>query len=144
MGRARPDQRVDNAGSMTVELVILAPLFTIFALLMIAVGRYELARQQVIGAAMAAAEAASVVSSNQVQSTAYDAAESGTQYDSHTCAALNVETNITSPQVGQQGYVTVTVSCRVVLSDLIIPGTPGSVVVRSVEVAPIDPYRNFQ
>jgi Flp pilus assembly protein TadG len=129
---------------MTLELVILAPILAVFALVMIGVGRYELARQQVIGATMAAAEAASVTTSGQVQSSAYDAAESGVQYGSHTCAELNVATSVTAPQVGQQGYVTVTVSCRVVLSDLVIPGTPGSVVVRSVEVAPIDPYRAFQ
>ncbi len=144
MRRDAQDKPHDNAGSMTVELVVLAPILTVFALVMIGVGRYELARQQVIGATMAAADAASVVSAGQAQSAAYEAAESSVQYDSHTCADLSVATDVAEPQIGQQGYVTVTVSCRVILSDLIVPGTPGSVVVHSVEVAPIDPYRATQ
>ncbi len=144
MRREAQRNHYGNTGSMTVELVILAPVLTVFALVMIGVGRYELARQQTSAATMAAAEAASVGPANQAQALAAEAAESSVQYDSHTCIDLSVRTNITAPQLEQQGYVTVRVSCRVILSDLLVPGTPGSVLVHSVEVAPIDPYRATQ
>ncbi len=40
------------------------------------------------------------------------------------------------------GYVTVTVACHVELSDIALPGMPGSTTVEASATAPIDPYRS--
>jgi Flp pilus assembly protein TadG len=133
----------DEPGSMTVELVVLTPVLVLFALLGVAFGRYELAREAVIGAARAAAEAASVVASpSQAEPAASSAAAPGVEGLGHACTALTVETDVSDFVPG--GSVRVTVSCQVSFSDLLVPGVPGSTVVRVVQTAPIDPYRSVQ
>ncbi|MGH9920793.1 MAG: TadE/TadG family type IV pilus assembly protein [Nitrososphaerales archaeon] len=128
---------------MTVELVLLAPVLVMFALFAVGLGRYELAREEVVGAARAAAEAASVVGSpGQAQLAANSAADPGLQGLGDTCKGLQVETDTNDFVPG--GFVTVTVSCHVSFSYLLIPGLPGAAVVKAVQTAPIDPFRSVQ
>lgn len=128
-------------GSMTVELVLLVPIVVMFALLAVGFGRYELARQQVIGAARAGAEAAAVVaSSSQAQTAAESAATPGIESLGHGCVVLEVDTNTAHFEPG--GFVRVSVTCQVAFSDLLVPGLPGSAVITVVQTAPIDPYRS--
>jgi Flp pilus assembly protein TadG len=139
----RGDPPRTESGSFTVELVLLVPVLMLFVLFVVTLGRYELAREQVIGAARAAAEAASVVASaTQAQPAANSAAALGIQGLGHMCARLGVETDTSGFVPG--GDVRVTVSCQVDFSDLSMPGFPGSTTVRSVQVAPVDPYRAVQ
>jgi Flp pilus assembly protein TadG len=144
-----------ESGSMTVELVVLTPVLVLFALFAIAVGRYEMARDQVIGAARAGAEAASVASSpSQADAVARAAAMSGADNLGHTCSNLKVTTDTsdfaTENSIGVEGSVSVegsvgvTVACQVSYSGLLFPGMPGSTMVRAVQTAPIDPYRTVQ
>jgi hypothetical protein len=42
------------------------------------------------------------------------------------------------------GYVQVTVTCQVDLSDVGIPGMPGTTTISSSSIAPIDPYRSIR
>ena len=60
----------------------------------------------------------------------------------HTCAHVQVMTDVSHFFPG--GFVTVTVVCQVDLSDLSVPGIPGSTIVRASSTAPIDPYRSVQ
>ncbi len=128
-------------GSMTVELVLLVPIVVVFALLAVGFGRYELARQQVIGAARAGAEAAAVVASpSDAQPAAQSAATPGIESLGHDCVELEVGTDTARFEPG--GFVRVSVTCHVAFSDLLVPGLPGSAVVSAVQTAPIDPYRS--
>jgi len=130
-------------GSLTVELVVLTPVVVMFVLVTVAFGRFELAREQVVGAARAGAEAAAVVpSAADAQSAAFAAAAPVVANQAHTCTQLNVVTDTEHFVPG--GYVGVAVSCQIDFSDLLIPGFPGHVVVHADVNAPIDPYRSVQ
>jgi Flp pilus assembly protein TadG len=133
--------RPDDRGSLTVELAVLTPVLLVLALTMVAFGRVAEARQQVVEAARAGAEVASVLPTA-------TGAQNGSQVDAVvgitvrglTCAERQVETNVSHFYPG--GYVTVTVICQVSLSDVAVPGMPGSTTVRASSTAPIDPYRS--
>jgi Flp pilus assembly protein TadG len=135
--------RPADGGSLTVELVVLAPVVVMFALLALALGRFELAREQVVGAARAAAEAASVVpSAVDAQSAALTAATPAVANQLHSCTHMNVVTETENFYPG--GSVEVIVSCQIDFSDLLVPGLPGHIEVRAVMKAPIDSFRSVQ
>ena len=138
----RNARRRAERGSISTELVVLVPVLVLFLLIAVALGRYESVRQQVIGAARAAADAAAVVSSpSQAQAAAYLAAGSVVTAR-WACAGLVVSTDVSRFVPG--GVVRVDVTCRIDLSDLVVPGLPGATSVSSVQVATIDPYRAVQ
>jgi hypothetical protein len=131
------------AGSLTVELVVLTPLIVLFALLALASGRYEVAREQVIAAAQAGADAAAVVASpGDAQWAATTAATAVVSGQSHSCARLTVSADTSRFVPG--GSVRVVVSCQIDWSDLLVPGVPGRTTVEVGESAPIDPFRSVQ
>jgi Flp pilus assembly protein TadG len=124
-----------------VELVILTPVVFLFAVMALAFGRVADGRQQVVDAARAGAQAAAVAP------TAGDAAAAATsEVDeslidrAHLCSTALVMADTAAFVPG--GSVRVTVSCRVSLSDLAVPGLPGSATVQATSVAPIDPFRS--
>lgn len=128
-------------GSATVELLVLVPVVIVFASFVVALGRYEVVRAEVAGAARAGAEAAAeaptpsaaVAAARQAAPAAVDAA-------SAVCRNVAVSTDIEAFEPG--GSVVVTVRCTVPLSDLAVPGLPGSASTTSTVRAPIDTYRN--
>jgi len=125
-------------GSFTVEMVVLAPVLSLFMLIALAFGRYALAREQVVGGARAAADAVAVADSEgQTQQDALTAAMPVLQ-STHSCTNPNV--TVDSGSFAPGATVRVSVSCQVKWSDL-APGLPGSTTVRAVESAVIDPYR---
>jgi Flp pilus assembly protein TadG len=127
-------------GSAAVEAVVLTSVVMIFVLLAVALGRYEATREQVIGAARAAAEAASVVSSDNLAASAASSAATPELIGSGaSCARSTVSTNTQDFVPG--GEVIVSVTCTVELSDLGVPGIPGQAIVTITQSAPIDPYR---
>jgi Flp pilus assembly protein TadG len=129
-----------ETGSVTIEAVVLVPLLVLFVLLTIAFGRYETTREEVIGAARAAAEAAAIMPSVQSARTAASAAAMPSLAGPHpSCLKVVVSTDTSDFVPG--GEVSVTVSCTVKLSDLGAPGLPGESTVTISQVAPIDPYR---
>jgi Flp pilus assembly protein TadG len=139
----RSDPRHGEKGSLTVELVILTPVVIVFVLLAVALGRFELAREQVVGAARAAAEAAAVVpSATDAQPAALAAALPVVANQAHACVQMNVSANTTDFFPG--GSVQVVVSCEIDFADLLVPGMPGHVAVQAEETAPIDPFRSVQ
>ena len=122
-----------------MELVILAPIVVVFVLLALALGRYELARDEVVAGARAAAQAAALsISLDQARPAARAAASPALQ-SLHSCQDPTVE--VASEAFVPGATVQVVVSCRVDFSDLLIPGMPGATMVTSVQTAVIDPYR---
>jgi len=130
----------DDRGTLTVELVVLTPVVLVLLLVSLVVGRVVEARQQVVEAARAGAEAAAVLPT---VGTAQWVGSINSVIDligrTHTCAhaAISIDTSHFMPG----GFVTAHVSCLVTLSDVGFPGLPGSTTVSASATAPLDPYR---
>jgi Flp pilus assembly protein TadG len=133
----------DQNGSLVVELVVITPVLFILAITILAFGRVSEARQQIVEAARASAESASLLpnAASAQQGSANSAAMAAID-SSQTCAHVQVLTDVSHFFPG--GFVTVTVVCEVDLSDLSVPGIPGNTVIRATSTAPIDPYRSVQ
>jgi Flp pilus assembly protein TadG len=136
-----PTRHRCDRGSITVELVVLTPVVLVIALTSLVIGRVVEARQQVVEAARAGAEAAAVLP------TVGAAQWVGSMNSvinligrTHTCAhaVVTLDTSHFTPG----GYVTAHVSCLVLLSDVGVPGLPGSTTVSASATAPLDPYRS--
>jgi Flp pilus assembly protein TadG len=130
----------DQHGSLTVELVVLMPALFIVVLTIIAFGRVSDSRQQVADAAQAGAESAAVSPgpSSAASNAAFDAA-AAVAGRAHSCVQPQINTDLGHFYPG--GFVRVTVTCQVSLSDLSVPGIPGATSIQATSTAPIDPYR---
>lgn len=137
----RAHRAPSDDGSMAVELVVLTPALFLLAILILAFGRVAEARQQVVEAARAGAEAAAVQpDSSTAQEGAARLAVRDLFEGAHTCAGDQVTVDVGRFAPG--GSVTVDVTCTVTLSDLSVPGLPGSTTLRASSTAPVDPYRS--
>ncbi len=133
----------EDRGSLTVELVVLTPVLLLVILVVAVFGRVAQARQQVVEAARAAAEAAAVEPDPASATAASDLdATVGFAGHPHSCSARQVVTDTSHFFPG--GFVTVTVVCSVPLADVSVPGLPGSTSVRASSTSPIDPYRSVR
>ena len=139
----RPHVGRGEAGTGSLDLVIVAPLLIMFILLVIGFGRMALARQDVNAAAHEAARAASL------QRVTGAAADTGTAAAHRTladrgmsCAHLTVDVNTSTYRPG--GQVTATVTCVADLSDLALAGLPGSKTYTAEAVVPIATWRADQ
>jgi TadE-like protein len=146
---ARGDQRGQTgrrrhaaSGSLTVELVVLTPVIAVFLLVALGFGRYSLAREQVVGGARTAADAASVAGSAAQAQQAATVAAMPVLQSTHSCVDPSVVVDAGSFAPG--AIVRVSVSCHVELSDLFAPGFPGIATVQATQEAAIDPYRSIQ
>ncbi len=134
-------RRRSEHGSLVVELVVLTPVLFVLALCALVFGRVTEAQQQVAASARAGAQAAAVMATpGQAQWAGAATAVIGGYGRTRTCAAAAVVTDVADFRPG--GTVTVTVSCKVDLSDLTIPGIPGSTTITASTTAPVDPYRS--
>jgi Flp pilus assembly protein TadG len=132
--------RHDECGSLTVELVLLTPALLIVILTIAAFGRVSEARQLVAEAAGAGAQAAAVgMSPSSAVSDAESDASAVLSGHLRTCDHPAIGTDTSHFYPG--GLVTVTVTCSIALSDLAVPGMPGTATVQASSTAPIDPYR---
>jgi len=135
--------RGSETGSLVVELVVLTPVLFVLALCTLVFGRVSEARQQVTESARAGAQAAVVMPSAQsAQEAASESAVVGADGRPHTCTRALVVTDVSHFYPG--GYVRVTMTCAVDLSDLSVPGVPGSTTISKSTTAPVDPYRSVQ
>lgn len=130
-----------DRGSITVELVVLTPVVLVIALTSLTVGRVVEARQQVVEAARAGAEAAAVLPTvGTAQWVGSMNAAINLIGRTHTCAHATI--TLDTSHFAPGGYVTAHVSCLVLLSDVGVPGLPGSMTVSASATAPLDPYRS--
>jgi Flp pilus assembly protein TadG len=136
--------RRDERGSAAIEAAIGVPAFALFVGLTIFGGRTATTHEALQSAAADAARSASLARNAEVARVdAREAATSSIANQKIGCAAIDVDVDTSdfNKQPGVPGSVNVTVSCRLDLSDLAVPGVPGSRVMRATMSSPIDTWR---
>ena len=136
----------DDRGNAPLELVLIAPIILILIGLIIAAGRTSIAQGAVDAAARAAARQASIAPT---EGLAEQAALSGARA-ALSSDGLDCRPTVSLPglgvafgtQPGQPAQVHARVVCVVRLSDLAVPGVPGSITLTSTFTSPLDPYRS--
>ncbi|SDU32147.1 TadE family protein [Jiangella alkaliphila] len=132
-------------GSATVELAVVAPgLLMIIALLVLG-GRVTIAGGSVEHAAAEAARTASIArTESDAQFQGRNAAEASLEQQDLLCVggpSIEIDTSQFSRPPGEPATVSATVTCRVQLSDVAIPGLPGSREITETVESPLDTYR---
>lgn len=141
---AEPRRASDERGSMTLELAVLAPALLLLVGLLIVGGRVAIATGSVDAAARDAARTASIARTpDQARAQATSTATGILAAQGLRCATTTVEVGTSgfAVPVGQPAQVSATVTCRVDLADLALPGLPGSRTVTAAATSPIDTYR---
>jgi len=147
---ADPSRRGDNRaaadnGNAPLELVILAPVILALIGLVIAAGRTSVAQSSVDAAARDAARQASIsLSPTAARLAALASAKAALRADGLHCkpvVTLDLQPGFSTP-LGQPAEVSASVSCQVPLSDLLVPGVPGSRRLIARFTSPLDPYRS--
>jgi len=124
-----------------LEAVITVPCLLAFAALMVFAGRVALARQAVEQAAWDAAREASIARS------ASEARINATSRATALLASLGCVPQVTvntsgfSVPIGQPATISAAVACTVDLSQLSLPGIPGTITLTANEETPLDKYR---
>jgi Flp pilus assembly protein TadG len=133
-----------DRGSATVELVILAPTLLLFLLLAIYAGRVAMARQSVHAAAADAARSASIARTQSAAAgNARAVADATLAAEGLRCldTQVHLDTAAFAAPIGTPGTVAATVTCTVDLTDLTVPGVPGSRRLTATVTSPLDTYR---
>ncbi|MFD4955313.1 TadE/TadG family type IV pilus assembly protein [Streptomyces sp. NPDC058451] len=133
-----------DEGSAAIEAAIVLPSLIMFLCLAIAGGRIVISGAKIDSAAEDAAREASIHrTAAAAQGAAQSAAAESLGDQGITCASTSVSVNTggLSVPVGQVGTVTVTVTCTVNLSDLLLPGVPGVRTLTSTATSVVDQYR---
>lgn len=134
----------DDRGSATLELVVWAPGLLLIIGLLIVAGRVNSANAAV---EQAAADAARTASSARTAAGAREMAQASAQKTlagqglQCTSTTVVLDTSGFGTLPGQSATVTATVSCLVRLSDLSVPGLPGTRAVRHTATSSIDTFR---
>jgi Flp pilus assembly protein TadG len=133
-----------DQGSVAIEAAIVLPALIMFLCLAIAGGRIVTSGSKIDSAAEDAAREASIHrTAGAAQSAARSAASQSLNDQGITCSSttVSITTGGLSVPVGQAGTVTVTVTCTVNLSDLLLPGVPGAKTLTSTATSVVDQYR---
>ena len=132
-----------DRGSVALEAAIIAPGLIFLLCLVIAYGRIMLAGGTVEAAARAAAREASLARNPaEAKARAAAAAESSLAELRCTSTAVDVDTSGFAVPAGQIASVKATVSCTVGLSDLALPGLPGTKTMDATFTSVLDRYRS--
>jgi hypothetical protein len=136
----------DDRGSESVELAILLPVAVLVVAMLVIGARIALAGSGISGVAGIAAREASLARS----SAAAEQAATATATDALTSRNLPcidvrvaVDTSGFVSAPGAASSVTVDVTCVVELSDVGVPGLPGSRTLRDSATSPLDPARDL-
>ncbi|TYL51700.1 pilus assembly protein [Nocardioides sp. BGMRC 2183] len=143
MTRAARNTR-SSRGSVALETVLVVPAFLLLVGLIIYGGRTAITHQSLEAAANDAARSGSLERSGPEAARAAEAAARASIEDQDIpCVAVQVSTDQSGFQtaVGTDATFRVTVSCRLDLSDLAVPGVPGSRVLTASISSPIDTWR---
>jgi Flp pilus assembly protein TadG len=127
-------------GSATAELVLVTPLLIVFVLFVVGLGRLAHARALVNDAAAQAARAATLqyLDPAQAVAAAQQNAASALASAGLACTSETASVNTNNDRPG--GTITVTLTCRVDLSQEITAGFPGSQTLTASFASPIDTY----
>jgi len=134
----------EERGSMTLEMVIVAPALLLILAVVIFAGRVVLAGQSVEQAAADAARTASLArTAPAAQAAADTAARNSLARQGLRCSSttVNVDTAGFSIPPGTPATITATITCIVDTADLSAPGIPGSRTVTAHAASPLDIYR---
>lgn len=134
----------DERGSAAIEAAVGVPAFLLFVALIIGAGRVAIARQAVEAAAAEAARSASIERSQPAADrAATDAAVATLANQRLECLStlIDVDTSGFAVPVGTPASVSATVTCVVNLSDVSVPGLPGSLTITETMSSPLDTYR---
>ena len=134
----------DDGGSASLELVLVTPALLGLLGLLILAGRVALASNSVEQAADEAARSASISrTAAGARGAADDGARRALAQQNLRCSSVTVTVDTTgfAVPVGVPARVRATVTCRVNLSDLALPGFPGARTVTATAVSPLDTYR---
>lgn len=146
-GRARgapDDSPAIERGSVAVELAVLVPIL-LMLVGMFAVGyRVWAVRASALSAAEAGARAASMAptaSAGEAMARSIVAANLAGLGVDCLDQRIGVDASGLALPAGQEGWVGVSVSCRVSFHDLVLPGSPGSMTVHADARERVDTYR---
>src|ERR1700735_1008305 len=136
----------EQAGSAALELVVLAPVLLLLISLVIAAGRTSIAYGSVQAAAREAARQASISRTPAAAAlAAVSSADAELAQENLNCSPAPLVTPKVAKgfamPLGEPASVTIIVSCTVSLSDLLLPGVPGSQTLTASFTSPLDPYR---
>ncbi|MFD6967198.1 TadE/TadG family type IV pilus assembly protein [Streptomyces sp. NPDC059949] len=141
---ARRRHLAGDRGALSLEAMVLFPVLIMVLLLVVAFGRVTSSHNAVDAAARNAARAASLErnagsASSAGQATAREVL--GQQGLQCTSTSVSISTGGFSTGIGEPASTTATVTCVVNLSDIALPGLPGSKTMTSSFTSPIDSYR---
>ena len=137
-------RRRDERGSAAIEAAIGVPAFALFVGLIIFGGRTASTHEALQSAAAEGARSASLARDAQTARTAArEAAIASITNQQIGCSGIDVTVDTTdfNKPPGQAGQVTVQLSCRLDLADLVVPGVPGTRVLSATMSSPIDTWR---
>ena len=127
---------------MSLEMVLIFPLFMVFLALFWGLHRFSEARQFVDDASAASARAASLAfTPAQAASDARQIATAVLNQSGIGCRPLQVDTDLSRFTAG--GQVSVSIRCTVSLATLTQTGLPRTVTLTSNSTAPLDPFRAY-
>ena len=132
-----------DAGSMSIEAVLIVPAFLLFLVALAAVGAVAGVRQDVHAAAVQGARVASMESSAAAGTNAgYAAVNDYLNQEETPCQSRVVEIQAAPLDLpsGQGGSVRVRVTCVVSLAQFTGIGLPGQITVEEAFTAQIDAY----
>lgn len=136
---------LDERGSATLELTILAPGLLLLLSLAVVAGRITVAAGAVEQASASAARAASLARTPAAAEQAARSAATASLADQDLhCAALavQVETGGFAVPVGQPAQLAVRITCTLDLSTLVVPGIPGGKTLSARTTSVLDRYRS--
>ena len=137
-------KRRNERGAASLELVVVIPGLVLLLGMMIAGGRLWFARTTVTEAAQTAARAGSLArSASQAVVDGRYAGQQSLSTRGLRCSERSIVVNATgfATPVGTPATVRSRITCRVPLADLLLPGTPGSVLITRDGSAALDTYR---
>ncbi len=133
-----------EGGSASIEAAMGVPAFALFVGLIILGGRTATTHEAVQSAAADAARSASIARSGPDATRQAEQAARASLTNQHlncTAVTVNIDTGGFAAPVGRPASVTVTLTCRLDLSDLSVPGVPGSRRISATMTSPIDTWR---
>lgn len=137
----------DERGSAALEAAVGVPAFVLLVGLIIFGGRTAMTHSAVESAAADAARSASIArTSTEATHDAETAAQTSLANQHIHCLTVTVSVVVAafSTPVGTPGSVTASVRCLLDLSDLSVPGVPGSRLVTATMSSALDTWRERQ